>query len=88
MIELRRCLGLPQESLADIGAKRELGRQDLQCDTSLQSAVPGTVHNARAAASKLRLYVVAGLDGLRHACEKFRVGVARMCQLSMKKCRS
>jgi hypothetical protein len=67
MIESRRRFGLSHEPLAGVGAKSELGRKDLECDTALQPPVAGSIDYSGPASPELFLNVVIRLDRVLHA---------------------
>ena len=55
VIELRGRLGFAEESLADVGAKAQLGREHLDRDLPLQTLVARAIHDAHTAATDLVL---------------------------------
>ena len=74
MRQLRRHLGLAQESRLDLGAICELGRQQLHRHRPLQARVTRTIHNAHAATTELALYLILWGKGTLDSRQQFGVG--------------
>src|SRR4029450_11223518 len=62
MAELRRCLGLFQEPRADLAAKRELGRKQLDGDRSLEPAVFRLIDDSHPASADLTVELIVGAE--------------------------
>ncbi len=55
MIQLRGRLGFAKESLSDVGAETELGRQHLDRDLALQPSVARAIHDSHTATTDFGL---------------------------------
>ena len=60
--ELRRRLRLAKESRTDLGAERELGRQELDRDRALETAILRAIHDPHAAAADLPIELIRGIE--------------------------
>jgi serine/threonine protein kinase len=60
--ELRRRLRLAEESRTDLGAERELGRQELDRDRPLETAILRAIHDPHAAATDLPIELIRGIE--------------------------
>ncbi len=73
MAQLRGGFRLTQKARAHVPAERQLRRQQLDRDVTLEAPVTGAVHDAHATAADLLIELVGGAERLLHVGTQFGV---------------